>query len=178
PTRRVARLLDVTLCSVTRTREIPDCVASCAVRVTAGSVNNLPSSISGHSNLDFRHPRADAAVAALEPLLELGPLVDAQAQPAPCAAILPAYDARHYGDQTRCHSPRLQASDPGSVSAAGSRPQRPNCAVSPPSTTTLAAVMNEAASDARNVNTRAISSGTPTRPRGCRSMIFCFRSGV
>jgi alkanesulfonate monooxygenase SsuD/methylene tetrahydromethanopterin reductase-like flavin-dependent oxidoreductase (luciferase family)/FAD/FMN-containing dehydrogenase len=44
---------------------------------------------------------ADAAVAALTPLLELGSLLDAQAQLTPYAAIVPAYDASHYGGQTR-----------------------------------------------------------------------------
>ena len=40
-----------------------------------------------------------AAIAALEPLLEVGPLLDQQAQLAPYAAILPAYDNRHDGGQ-------------------------------------------------------------------------------
>ena len=40
-----------------------------------------------------------AAVDALEPLLEVGPLLDQQAQLAPYAAILPAHDNRHDGGQ-------------------------------------------------------------------------------
>jgi alkanesulfonate monooxygenase SsuD/methylene tetrahydromethanopterin reductase-like flavin-dependent oxidoreductase (luciferase family) len=43
----------------------------------------------------------DAAVAALTPLLELGPVLDAQAQPATYAAIVPAHDNSHYGGLTR-----------------------------------------------------------------------------
>jgi alkanesulfonate monooxygenase SsuD/methylene tetrahydromethanopterin reductase-like flavin-dependent oxidoreductase (luciferase family)/FAD/FMN-containing dehydrogenase len=41
----------------------------------------------------------DAAVAALTPLLEVGPVLDQQAQLAPYAAILPAHDNRHDGGQ-------------------------------------------------------------------------------
>jgi len=44
---------------------------------------------------------ADDAAAALTPLLELGPLLDAQAQLAAYAAIMPAYDAIHYGGQRK-----------------------------------------------------------------------------
>jgi alkanesulfonate monooxygenase SsuD/methylene tetrahydromethanopterin reductase-like flavin-dependent oxidoreductase (luciferase family)/FAD/FMN-containing dehydrogenase len=44
---------------------------------------------------------ADDAAAALTPLLELGPLLDAQAQLADYAAIVPAYDAGHSGGQSR-----------------------------------------------------------------------------
>jgi FAD/FMN-containing dehydrogenase len=43
----------------------------------------------------------DTAVAALTPLLDLGPLLDARAQPAAYAAIVPAYDNNHYGGMTR-----------------------------------------------------------------------------
>jgi alkanesulfonate monooxygenase SsuD/methylene tetrahydromethanopterin reductase-like flavin-dependent oxidoreductase (luciferase family)/FAD/FMN-containing dehydrogenase len=40
---------------------------------------------------------AEAAVAALTPLLDVGPVLDTQAQLAPYAAILPAQDAPHFG---------------------------------------------------------------------------------
>ena len=40
-----------------------------------------------------------AAVDALTPLLEIGPLLDQQAQLAPYAALLPAHDNRHEGGQ-------------------------------------------------------------------------------
>jgi FAD/FMN-containing dehydrogenase len=40
-----------------------------------------------------------AAVDALTPLLEIGPVLDQQAQLAPYAALLPAYDNRHDGGQ-------------------------------------------------------------------------------
>jgi len=41
----------------------------------------------------------EAAVAALEPLLKIGPLLDQQAQLAPYAAVVPAYDSPHDGGQ-------------------------------------------------------------------------------
>jgi len=41
----------------------------------------------------------EAAVAALTPLLKIGPLLDQQAQLAPYAAIIPAYDSQHDGGQ-------------------------------------------------------------------------------
>jgi alkanesulfonate monooxygenase SsuD/methylene tetrahydromethanopterin reductase-like flavin-dependent oxidoreductase (luciferase family)/FAD/FMN-containing dehydrogenase len=42
-----------------------------------------------------------AAVATLTPLLEIGPLLDQQAQLAPYAAILPPHDNRHHGSQAQ-----------------------------------------------------------------------------
>jgi alkanesulfonate monooxygenase SsuD/methylene tetrahydromethanopterin reductase-like flavin-dependent oxidoreductase (luciferase family)/FAD/FMN-containing dehydrogenase len=44
---------------------------------------------------------AEAAVDALTPLVEIGPLLDQQASLAPYAAIVPAHDSQHYGGQTR-----------------------------------------------------------------------------
>jgi hypothetical protein len=44
---------------------------------------------------------ADAGVEALTPLLEIGPLLDQQAQLVPYPAIVPPYDNQHYGGQTR-----------------------------------------------------------------------------
>jgi FAD/FMN-containing dehydrogenase len=43
----------------------------------------------------------DAGVEALTPLLEIGPLLDQQAQLAPYAAIVPPHDGRHYGGEER-----------------------------------------------------------------------------
>jgi hypothetical protein len=43
----------------------------------------------------------EAAVDALTPLLEVGPLLDQQASLLPYAAIVPPYDNQHYGGQTR-----------------------------------------------------------------------------
>jgi Luciferase-like monooxygenase/FAD binding domain/Berberine and berberine like len=43
----------------------------------------------------------EAGVEALTPLLEIGPLLDQQAQLAPYAAIVPPHDGRHYGGEER-----------------------------------------------------------------------------
>jgi hypothetical protein len=43
----------------------------------------------------------EAAVDALEPLLEIGRLLDQQARLVPYAAVTPPHDNRHYGGQTR-----------------------------------------------------------------------------
>ena len=47
----------------------------------------------------FASDDTDAAVAALTPLLQIGPLLDQQAQLVPYAAIVAPSDARHYGGQ-------------------------------------------------------------------------------
>jgi hypothetical protein len=44
---------------------------------------------------------AEAAVDVLAPLLEIGPLLDQQAQLVPYPAIVPPHDNQHYGGQTR-----------------------------------------------------------------------------
>jgi Berberine and berberine like len=44
---------------------------------------------------------AEAAVEALTPLLEIGPLLDQQAQLAPYAAVVPPHDNQHYGGAGR-----------------------------------------------------------------------------
>ena len=49
-------------------------------------------------------------------------------------------------------------------------------AVTPPSATTVAPVMIDASSEARNATTRAISTGSAIRPSGC-SATTCARSG-
>jgi FAD/FMN-containing dehydrogenase len=49
----------------------------------------------------YADDEADAAVDALEPLLEIGRLLDQQARVVPYAAVIPPHDNRHYGGQTR-----------------------------------------------------------------------------
>src|SRR3954466_14158839 len=55
--------------------------------------------------------------------------------------------------------------------AALARWARGYCAVKPPSTGTLAPVMNPAFDDARNTTTSAISAGWELRPIGCDAAI-------
>jgi hypothetical protein len=49
----------------------------------------------------YADDEADAAVDALEPLLEIGRPLDQQARVVPYAAVIPPHDNRHYGGQTR-----------------------------------------------------------------------------
>src|SRR6266851_10484176 len=69
-------------------------------------------------------------------------------------------------EQTNCPPPAPDSSH----SAPGIR-GKPVPAVTPPSTTKLAPVINDASSEARKVTVLAISSGSPILPTGCAAPI-------
>jgi hypothetical protein len=53
----------------------------------------------------FAGADTDATITTLTPLVEVAPLVDQSAQLAPYAAIVPAYDASHYGGPAAAREP-------------------------------------------------------------------------